>query len=217
MFRSRMKIGALIGFVAAAIGLVFATLSTLDYAAHLDRGLHDVHCSFIPGVKPTSDGEACRAAMYSPYSALLKESRWGGIPISLFALGAFTFYLAFSVYLLVGNRTAPRKALGFFGVVSFAPLTVSVAMLVISLTKLGQVCKTCAGIYVASVLLALAGAYALTALRGSEERARAHWMLPLTWLVALSLATLAPAVVYAASAPDHRPFLTRCGELKQAS
>jgi protein-disulfide isomerase len=38
--------------------------------------------------------------------------------------------------------------------------------------------------------------------------------LPLTLLVGLGLATLAPAVVYAASAPEHRPFLTRCGELK---
>jgi uncharacterized membrane protein len=216
MFRSRTRTAALLACVAAAIGLVFAGLSTLDYAAHLDRGLHDVHCSFIPGAPPSQDGEACRAAMYSPYSALLKETRWGGIPISLFALGAFTFYLGFGVYLLLASHSAPRKALGFFGVTSFAPLTVSVAMLVISLTKLGQICKTCAGIYTASLLLAVAGAFALTSLRSGEERRAAHWLLPLTWLMGLGLTALAPAVVYAASVPDHRPFLTRCGELKQA-
>jgi hypothetical protein len=87
-------------------------------------------------------------------------------------------------------------------------------MLVVSLTRLGQVCKTCAGIYVASLLLALSGAFALTSLRSGESRKPAHWLLPATWLVGLGLLTLAPAVVYAASAPDHRPFLTRCGELK---
>jgi uncharacterized membrane protein len=216
MSRSRTTICAWIALVAALLGLVFAGLSTFDYAAHLDRGLHDVHCSFIPGAKATSDGEACRAAMYSPYSALLKDSRWGGIPISLFALGAFTFYLGFAAYLLLGGRTVSRRALWFFGIVSFAPLTVSVAMLVISLTKLGQVCKTCAGIYSASVLLALAGAFALTSLRSDEARRPSHWMMPLIWLIGLGLATLVPAVVYAASVPDHRPFLTRCGELQQA-
>jgi hypothetical protein len=82
-------------------------------------------------------------------------------------------------------------------------------------TQLGQICKTCAGIYTASLLLAVAGAFALTALRREvEERRPAHWLMPLTWLMALGLTSLAPAVVYAASAPDHRPFLTRCGELK---
>lgn len=215
MLRSRTRAAALLACFAAVLGLVFAGLSTIDYAAHLDRGLHDVHCSFIPGAPPSQDGEACRAAMYSPYSALLKETRWGGIPISLFALGAFTFYLGFGVYLALGANRVPRKALGFFGVVSFAPLTVSIAMLVISLTRLGEICKTCAGIYTASLLLAVAGAFALTSLRHAEERRPAPWLLPLVWLMGLGLTALAPAVVYAASVPDHRPFLTRCGELKQ--
>ncbi|HET9959882.1 MAG TPA: hypothetical protein VFQ61_35565, partial [Polyangiaceae bacterium] len=35
------------------------------------------------------------------------------------------------------------------------------------------------------------------------------------WVFVLGVATLTPALVYAASAPDQRPFLGRCGQLKQ--
>ncbi|MEO8905282.1 MAG: hypothetical protein ABI627_27505, partial [Polyangiaceae bacterium] len=85
----KSKLPAALALVASLLGLLFASNSTLDYAKHLDRRLHDVHCSFIPGAPATSEAEACRVAMYSPYSALFKEHYWGGIPISLFALGAF--------------------------------------------------------------------------------------------------------------------------------
>jgi uncharacterized membrane protein len=208
---------AVITLVASVLGLVFAAYSTLDYASHLDRRLHDVHCSFIPGAAASSEAEACRAAMYSPYSALLKDAYWGGIPISLFALGAFTFFVGFSIYLLLGGDTVPRKAIGFFAAISLTPLIVSLVMLAISLTKLGQICKTCAGIYAASLLLAIGGIAGLLSLRREEPpqpRREASWLLPLCWLVALGVTTLVPAVVYAASVPDHRPFLAQCGELK---
>jgi uncharacterized membrane protein len=209
---------AIVGLGASLLGLVFASNSTLDYASHLDRRLHDVHCSFIPGAPPTSEAEACRAAMYSPYSALFKEAYWGGIPISLFALGAFTFFAGFSLYLLLAGSRAPKGAVSFFGAVSVTPFLVSMLMLVISLTKLGQVCKTCTGIYIASTLLLVSGLMGLFALHSDSvagaERPSAGVMLPLAWLIALGVTTLVPAVVYAASVPDHRPFLTQCGEIK---
>lgn len=208
---------AIFGLLASCLGLSFAGYSTLDYASHLDRRLHDVHCSFIPGAPPTADAEACRAAMYSPYSALLKDAYWGGIPISLFGLGAFAFFLGFSLYLLFAGSGAPRKALGFYGVLGLTPLIVSLLMLAISVTKLGQVCSTCAGIYGSSALLSLGAAGAMLQLGRSDPdapRPGASWALPTAWLLALGLTTLVPAVVYAASVPDHRPFLTQCGELK---
>lgn len=208
-----------VALLASALGLVFSSHSTLDYASHLDRRLHDVHCSFIPGVAPTSEAEACRAAMYSPYSALLKDAYWGGIPISLFALGAFTFFFGFSLYLMLGGPRVPRKAVGFFAVVSLTPLAVSVLMLVISVMKLGQICKTCAGIYGASFLLAVSGLAGFMVLRNwgpSDPRREPSALLPLGWLVALGLTTFVPAVVYAGSMPDHRPFLDQCGELKES-
>src|SRR6187401_3256859 len=110
----KSKLPAVLSLVAALLGLLFASNSTLDYAKHLDRRLHDVHCSFIPGAPATSEAEACRSAMYSPYSALFKETMWGGLPISLFALGAFTFFAGFALYLLLSGARAPKSAKLFF-------------------------------------------------------------------------------------------------------
>ncbi len=217
MLGSKSKLPAVLALVAALLGLLFASNSTLDYAKHLDRRLHDVHCSFIPGAPATSEAEACRVAMYSPYSALFKEHYWGGIPISLFALGAFAFYAAFAIYLLAYGARAPKRALRFFAAVSLVPLLVSLIMFTISVTKLGTVCKTCAGIYISSILLAVAGVLAFlssTREEPSQPRAVVSAALPLIWLVCLAGISLVPALVYAASAPDERPYLTKCGELK---
>jgi len=217
MLGPKSKLPAVLSLIAALLGLLFASNSTLDYAKHLDRRLHDVHCSFIPGAPATSEAEACRVAMYSPYSALFKEHYWGGIPISLFALGAFAFYAAFAIYLLAYGSRAPVRALRFFGAVSFVPLFVSLIMFTISVTKLGTVCKTCAGIYISSILLGVAGVMAILASRSEapdEPRAQVGFALPLIWLVCLGFVSLVPALVYAASAPDERPYISKCGELK---
>jgi uncharacterized membrane protein len=214
----KSKLPAVLALIAALLGLLFASNSTLDYAKHLDRRLHDVHCSFIPGAPATAEAEACRVAMYSPYSALLKEHYWGGIPISLFALGAFAFFSAFAIYLLVYGSRAPRRALLFFGAASLVPLVVSLIMFTISVTKLGTVCKTCAGIYISSTLLAVAGVLGILASNSeapAEPRATVGPLLPVIWLISLGAISLMPALVYAASAPDERPYITKCGDLKQ--
>ncbi len=208
------KLPALLALVGSGFGLLFASYSTLDYAEHLDRGLHDVHCSLIPGAPPTSEAEACRAAMYSAYSALFRESMWGGVPIALFALGAFTFFAGFSLYLLLAGEKAPRRAVVFFASVGVTPLIVSLVMLTISVTKLGHLCKTCVGIYVSSFLLASGGLLGLATLRGGM-RPLLSALFPVAWLAALGVTTLVPAAVYAASVPDERPYLTKCGTLKQ--
>jgi uncharacterized membrane protein len=215
MFARGSKAPAAIALVASALGLLFASYSTLDYAQHLDRHLHDVHCSFIPGAAATSEAEACRAAMYSPYSALLKDQYWGGVPISLFALGAFCFFAAFALYLLLSGSRASQRTYGFFALVGVTPLLVSLLMLTISLTQLGQLCKTCVGIYISSFLLAFGAVTAWLANRGSGA-AIGGWALVPAWLVALGVTSLAPAVVYAASVPDQRAYITQCGEIKQA-
>jgi uncharacterized membrane protein len=195
-------------------GLLFASYSTLDYAQHLDRGLHDVHCSFIPGAPPTSEAEACRAAMYSPYSALFREAMWGGVPISLFAMGAFAFFAGFALYLLVAGDRAPRRAVVFHALTALTPLLVSLVMLTISVTKLGHLCKTCVGIYVSSFALASGGLLGLATLNGGL-RPLISALFPVAWLAVLGLTSLVPAAVYAASVPDERPYLTKCGKLKQ--
>src|SRR3954465_4080533 len=146
------------GLVAALLGLTFGSLSSLDYIQHLDRQVHDVHCSYVPGLgAEASPDNACRVAMYSPYAALFRDSYWGGVPISLFAVGAFGFFAAFSLYLLLGGRNAPRKAVGFLAVFGVTPLLASIVMGTITALKLGHFCKTCVGIYISSLAIAIAG------------------------------------------------------------
>jgi uncharacterized membrane protein len=215
MFSRGSKGPAAIALVGAALGLLFSSNSTADYAAHLDRRLHNVHCSFIPGMPATNEAEPCRVAMYSPYSALFKDQYWGGIPISLFALGAFGFFLAFSLYVLLAGERTSRRALGFFALVGSSPLLVSLLMFTISLTQLGHLCKTCVGIYIASALLAFGAISAWLGARGDVTRPALALALIPAWLVALGATTLVPAVVYASSMPDERPYITQCGELKQ--
>lgn len=215
MFSRGSKAPAAIALAASALGLLFSSNSTSDYAAHLDRRLHNVHCSFIPGASAVGEAEPCRAAMYSPFSALMKDQYWGGIPISLFGLGAFCFFAAFSLYLLLAGERASRRTLAFFAVVGSTPLLVSLLMLTISLTQLGQLCKTCVGIYIASALLALGAITSWLGGKGDVGRPALSLALIPAWLVGLGVTTLAPAVVYAATAPDQRPYITQCGELKQ--
>jgi len=223
MYAQSSRVPAITALVGSVLGLVFASYSTLDYAAHLDRRLHDVHCSFIPGVPPTSEAEACRTAMYSSYSAILRDSLWGGIPISLFALGAFSFFVGFSLYLILTKGRASRISTLFFACVSVTPLIVSLILFTISLTKLGSLCKTCVGTYISSLLLASGGVWAYVGSRKqAEDPAFPTQLVPsgnpalaAFWLFVLGAATILPAGVYAASAPDHRPYLSQCGELKK--
>jgi len=215
MASSELRVRAAIALVGSLLGLTFATYSTLDYAAHLDRGIHDLHCSIVPGVAPTDNAEACRAAMYSAYSAVLKTMIWGGVPISLFALGACSFVAAYAGYLLVQNTRASGFSRRFFGAASVTPLLVSLLMLTISLTKLGSLCRTCVGIYISSALLAFAG-LAIWATASSTPRRSGGLVLAMVLLVTLGSASLLPAITYAATAPDHTPYLRGCGTLKLA-
>ncbi len=225
MLGPKSRLPAAIALLGTILGLIFAVNSTLDYAAHLDRRLHDVHCSFVPGAPAKAEAESCRAAMYSPYSAVLKDSYWGGIPITLFALGSFAFFAGYCLYLLIAGQRAPKLAVGFFAAVSLTPSMVSLYMLFISVMKLGVICETCVGLYVSSALVSLGGLLGLLTLRatppapdGTPAPARPAMSLlfPVAWLAALGFTTLLPSAVYASSVPDHRPYLTKCGELKRA-
>jgi uncharacterized membrane protein len=158
MPREQPRWPAGLALFASLLGLAFGLSSTLDYASHLDRQIHDIHCSFIPGLGATAAADTgCRTAMYSPYAALFRDRYWGGVPISLFAVGAFAFFAAFSLYVLLAKESAPRRAFQFLFLAGVTPLLVSIGMAAISVFRLGTFCKTCIGLYVASALLAVAG------------------------------------------------------------
>lgn len=217
---------AAIAGVGALLGLVFAAYSSIDYIAHLDRQIHDLHCSIIPGAPVDQALESgCRAALYSPYSALLKDRIWGGVPISLFGAGAFAFFVAFSVYVLVGGigRVA-RGATGFLAAASVMPLVASIIMAVISATQLGTFCTTCVGMYIASAVLALGGIAAWrvdrrlrTTAQPPEEEKKVPYPggLVATWLLGMGLFVLAPGLLYLESVPSYRDRVTGCGELEE--
>jgi uncharacterized membrane protein len=214
--------------VAALLGLTFAGLSSYDSILHLDRQLHEVHCSFIPGLAGAPGDNPCRTAMYSSYSALLRGTYWGGIPIAILALGVYAFFGAFAVALLVGGEESSRRSYQFLGVASLGPLVVSIVMAVISATKLGSFCRTCVGLYVASILLTVGALWAMQRARvardvanpGIDAAVTARWptaasspAVLLSWLGALACCVLLPAVVYVTVLPDYSGRLEKCGKL----
>lgn len=232
---------SIVALVASLLGLTFGSLSTIDYSKHLDRQVHGIHCSFIPGMPVDSGGDsACRAAMYSPYSALFRDKYWGGVPISLFAVGAFAFFTAFALYLVIAGPLAPRKATKFFGFVSITPLLASALMFTISAVELGQFCKTCVGIYIASVLLTIGGIGVLVEgnrkgpivasagasgdkSEGADPQVAANkpaavipegalWLVPV-WLVTLGVFAITPALLYISALPSYANYISDCGKL----
>lgn len=162
MTASRSIVPGALGAAASALGLFFAGFSTHDYALHLDRQLHATHCSFVPGLIDAGSGDnACTTAMYSAYSAIFRATYWGGIPISLFALGAYAAFLGLAVYLLVARASASIRFARGYAIATAFPLLASLVMFTISLTELGgSFCKLCVGLYVASAMLFASGVLA---------------------------------------------------------
>ncbi|MFO0616677.1 MAG: vitamin K epoxide reductase family protein [Polyangiaceae bacterium] len=165
--RKRPRFPPLLGMIGSVLGLFFSAFSTHDYATHLDRQLHGTHCSFLPGLTDVEKGEnACKAAMYSPYSSLFRDKLWGGIPISLFALGVYSAFFAMSLYLLVAGNRASKRSWQAYGIAVLTPLPVTGLMFYLSAVRIGEFCKLCMGLYAASIVLAAAGIAALVKASG---------------------------------------------------
>ncbi len=208
---------ALLAIAGSALGLAFAAVSTTDFAAHLDRKVHGVTCSFVPGLLASDAGaNACATALYSPYSSILRRDVWGGIPIAAFALGAFACFLGLGVWLwrerVVGVPRAVRLA---FGALGLTPALVSILMLTIAMTKLGAVCKVCSGIYLASLLVAASAALVLKQALEEEPGGPPFFLTASIVATVLGLATLTPAAVYAWSVPDYTRLVGGCGKLEK--
>ena len=216
--------------VAAVLGLTFAGLSSYDSIQHLDRQLHEVHCSFVPGLQGAPGDNPCRTAMYSSYSALFRGTFWGGVPIALLALGVYAFFGALGLALLVGREEVSRRAYQFLGVASLGPLFASIVMTVIAAVKLGSFCRTCVGLYVASILLAVGALWAMRRARiaadeagsGLDAAVTSRWQTGpsspagvLGLLGALAGCVLLPAIVYVAVLPDYSGRLEKCGKLPE--
>jgi uncharacterized membrane protein len=139
----------------AALGLFFASFSTYDFAQHLDRQVHTANCSFVPGLSTADAVSDCHVTMMSHYSSVMRETVWGGIPISLPAMSVFAFLLLFTVELCLTRRQEDRRATAFLALASLVPAGASIVMAIVAFTKLDAACKLCIGIYFASALVLL--------------------------------------------------------------
>lgn len=201
--------------LGSALGFIFSAVSTYDFVAHLDRQVHGLHCSFLPGVTaPDASGTSgCHATLMSPYSSVLRESVWGGIPIALPSMALFAFLLYWGARLALTDRARDPRATGFYLAVSAIPVLASLLMGAIAARELGAFCTLCVGIYLGSAMTAL-GAYGCYR-RAQEDGVAAPLSRGALWVAAL-LACLfvgTSTLAYALSAPDFTRFVGSCGEL----
>lgn len=152
MFAQRAPTGLLLAI--AAVGFVFASVSTSDFTAHLDRQVHAIHCSFVPGADtPDMTGTSgCHLTLMSPYSSVLRDSVWGGIPVSLPAMAVFGYLAFLALALLLARRHDDPRAAGYQALAWGLPFSTSLVFGYLSLHELGAACKLCIGIYTSSTL-----------------------------------------------------------------
>lgn len=222
----RRKTMLFLGLAAlgALLGLVYATVSTADFAAHLDRQLHPVSCSLLPvggeaGMLDPSQ-EGCKVAMFSPYSSTLRDRFWGGIPWSLPAMGLFGFALMLAAWGLITRRGHGIAPAGVLLLAGIAAAVTSAVFFWIAATELDQFCKTCVGTYIGSGLLVVGAALAFASAAGDRRAGLAQpapaWSTPVATLVLLAemgLAVAVPVGLYAATLPDYEPHVTACEKL----
>lgn len=154
----------------AALGLFFASVSTYDFARHLDRQVHAVNCSFVPGLADADARSDCHVTMMSHYSSVMREAVWGGIPISLPAMSVFMFLLLFAVEICLTRRQEDHRATAFLALAALLPAATSIIMAIVAFSKLDAACKLCIGIYFSSALTLLG---ALCLWRRAEQERRA--------------------------------------------
>ncbi|MCB9697138.1 MAG: hypothetical protein H6738_10195 [Alphaproteobacteria bacterium] len=141
--------------VGAVLGVLFTSLSTFDFVQHLDRQVHAIHCSFVPGMPASTDAESgCHVALMSPWSSILRTWVWGGVPVALPGIPLFAFLAFRGIEGWAARGLRDRAAAGFTFAVSLLPVATSLVFGTVAILELGTFCKTCAGIYVSSFLCA---------------------------------------------------------------
>jgi len=201
--------------VFALAGVVFSAVSTYDYVAFLDRQVHAITCSFVPGIgaADTTGSSGCHAVLMSPYSAVFRTWTWGGVPIALPALAVFVFLLFRASDLLLQRLAGDANETRFTVVAVLLPVVVSVVYFLISVLRVGAVCKLCVGMYLASF-----GAF-VVAIVAHRQAVRGAGTRPIPWgryagHVLEGVAFVAvPVLLYVALKPAYADTLARCGEL----
>jgi len=156
---------------------------------------------------------------------VMRDSIWGGLPISLPAMGVFAFLLFRGLDLALNRDPRERTPRVFLAAASALPLLTSIVFGYISLVELDAACKLCIGIYGASLACFLVslwlwrqpsvqasgdiGLFDSEEPVPDEEGVRSH---------ALSFGqgvgfVVVPALVYLIVMPDYTKFIGTCGNL----
>ena len=213
---SQPRSGALIGLaIFALLGAVFAAVSTSDFIAFLDRQVHSVTCSFVPGIgaADTTGSSGCHAALMSPYSAVLRTLTWGGIPISLAAFAVFAYLLFRAADLIVRRLTSDPDETRFLVVATLLPVLVSLVYFLIAVLRVGSVCRLCVGIYVASLGVFVCAVAAHRSARRGVQARPVPWRRYAAAFAEGVVFVAVPVLLYLALKPAYSDSLARCGEL----
>lgn len=204
--------------LAAIAGFAFSSVSTHDFVQHLDRQVHGIHCSFLPGIGATDAGHTgCHVTLMSPYSSVMRSSVWGGVPISLPAMSVFAFLAFWALWLVLRDRQHDVRATGFGALATLLPVGASLVMAYISLHQLDAACKLCIGIYLSSATAcAAAVGLWLSARQLPAGEPVAIGVLGLSFALGVAFVAL-PVTTYALSAPDFDRYAGRCGQLTHAA
>lgn len=198
---------------AGFVGAVFSAVSTHDFITHLDRQVHSIHCSFIPGAGQAVGESGCRTVMMSPYSSLFRTSLWGGLPISLLSFAVFAYLVYRAADFALRKDGVSKRDTLFLVLATLLPVVMSIIYGMISSMKLDAVCKLCVGVYASS---AACLAFALVAhIKAQEPRVLdappignyVRWFLEGVVYVGVL------AVLYVAFLPTSEKSLAGCGSL----
>ena len=193
------------------LGAIFSAVSTADFISHLDRQVHSIHCSFIPGAGSQLGASGCRTVMMSPYSSLFRQSLWGGLPISLLALAVFA-YIAYRGVDLALRRDVTKRDSLFVVLATLLPVGMSLIYGTISAIEIGTLCKLCMGVYISSLLGFVAALLAHNS-AGRADRMRPAAPLYARWFAEGVGYVAALALLYVVFAPVDAKSAEGCGRL----
>ncbi|MFO0723804.1 MAG: vitamin K epoxide reductase family protein [Myxococcota bacterium] len=196
----------------ALLGSVFAAVSTSDFIEHLDRQVHSIHCSIIPGAGQQIGESGCRTIMMSPYSSMFRSSLWGGLPISLLAFAVFS-YLAVRALDFALKRDLSKRDTIFLLTATALPVGMSLIYSYIAMSLVGAVCKLCVGIYISSggsFLLALLSHAKADRKRGFNDTPSPPYV---RWFAEGVIFVGVLALIYVGFAPTSEKSLEGCGTL----
>jgi len=211
----------IIALIAASAGFMFSATSTYDFVAHLDRQVHGLHCSFLPGggTPDVSGTSGCHVTLMSPYSSIMRDSVWGGIPISLPAMAVFAFLAFWAATLWLTDKRNDPNATGFFALATGVPALTSIVMGIIAIRELDAVCKLCVGIYLSSAVCAVCGLMLWLSARQARPAEGEQPKAPMS-LGSLGIAfgvgcvfVFTSVVAYAMGTPNFNKYAGTCGDL----